>query len=1131
VKIFRSNRLESLADALAQILVSAPDPDPFVAETIVVAGQGLGAWLMQALVDRIGIWAHPKFVFPDATLRGYLSLATGAKIEGKLEGWRPTSLRWRIARILKDSQQLAPESEVARLGARFGNDHAILSASEQIAEVFDRYQLLRPEILLQWEDGARAGGDDHLTPYTTGALGWQKELWQQLCAELGATHLARLVADFSESRGATSQSKWQGPSRLFVFGLSSMPPLYLEALQRIDGFADVFLFVPVPCREYWGESRTRREKVLNEGGEHPLLVGYGQLGADFLVALENLEGGYEDDVGTLFVEPVAQSVLGSLRGDLLANEARRSSGPRMPLQVEADDRSIVVYSCTSVMREVEVLHDVLLGTLRADPSLHPRDIVVYCPTLETYAPAITAIFRGASDDPTEPSLRARIVNRAGGAKRRVDSAFLALLRTMASRATVPDLLDALAHAPVLARYELDVEDVLGPLPRLLEKAGITWGLDPDWREREGANAAGGHSWLEGLARALLGYIAGDVGSLEWEHQPLIGRLQVMSPVSGEGMRLIASMAQFVDDLRKLARDIRAEKRPGQWLALALSIVETMMARVEEFETQTDDLVAALRSWAQEASDSQANVEVEFAWVCNEWARLLANGPNEHLTPQPEVAFFPLAPLRTVPAKVVVVLGMNEGVFPRNENVPTYAREVLRRRLGDHDRREEDRYHFLEILVSADERFIVLYTGFSQRDGSELAPATPVQDLIAVLEQGFVLPEHRRWVERMPLHAYSSLSDRSEAAVIVHSGAHARARARLGSKESPHLGLPHAALPLASIRSKEVLLSQLIRTMLAPSRAFLRQICGVEVPDDFSPDLAGRDPLGEKRNTAFTLDDAILRCLERGEDTSGVILRWSATGQAPAGQLGRTWAEERIRVCTRLFEQANALGSARSRRSADLDIHDWKIVLDDRDFIGDRHVFVRPHALSTKRLVSAWISHLAWSALEDNQRVDWNGTTEVWGVDRTKDVFFVVDQRFEAIEKFKAASWMADWIGAYERALLYPLPFFSELAHTLVTKKSEYEARKGWLPREEGRGEGQRPANQYLYGALDPTSPHYRTPLGDSFARLSEELLMPMVEHLEMVEESKKAKPKGGAKTPSKASDSASEKTPRTRRKA
>ena len=51
-----------------------------------------------------------------------------------------------------------------------------------------------------------------------------------------------------------------------------------------------------------------------------------------------------------------------------------------------------VHSCHGPARQIDVLREVLLGLLQDDSTLEPRDILVMCPDIDTYAPLIVAGF-------------------------------------------------------------------------------------------------------------------------------------------------------------------------------------------------------------------------------------------------------------------------------------------------------------------------------------------------------------------------------------------------------------------------------------------------------------------------------------------------------------------------------------------------------------------------------------------------------------------------------------------------------------------------------------------------------------------------------------------------------------------
>ena len=92
-------------------------------------------------------------------------------------------------------------------------------------------------------------------------------------------------------------------------------------------------------------------------------------------------------------------------GDPGATSARTASQPGPPLPGEPDarallapsDRSLQIHACHGRARQVEVLRDAVLHLLEDDPTLEPRDVIVMCPDIETFAPLIQATFGAGRD--------------------------------------------------------------------------------------------------------------------------------------------------------------------------------------------------------------------------------------------------------------------------------------------------------------------------------------------------------------------------------------------------------------------------------------------------------------------------------------------------------------------------------------------------------------------------------------------------------------------------------------------------------------------------------------------------------------------------------------------------------------
>ena len=189
----------------------------------------------------------------------------------------------------------------------------------------------------------------------------------------------------------------QLPSRVSIFGISTLPKFYLELIEALAGYIEVHLFVMEPTPQWWQDIVSAREegnilkKQPNRTAEdlhlergNTLLASMGKLGRDFLGFVADLDSAVHREH---FIEPRGDTMLSSIQKDIF--ELR---DPAQKASMAGNDRSIQVHSCHSEMREVEVLHDQLLALLSDNPDLQPQDIVVMMPDVATYAPFIEAVF-------------------------------------------------------------------------------------------------------------------------------------------------------------------------------------------------------------------------------------------------------------------------------------------------------------------------------------------------------------------------------------------------------------------------------------------------------------------------------------------------------------------------------------------------------------------------------------------------------------------------------------------------------------------------------------------------------------------------------------------------------------------
>ena len=815
MRLHHSNRMEALAAGLADLMRGDPLP-PLESERVVVPHPNVGRWLSLELARALGVAAHLRFEQPAEFA---WSIMRGAAPDlPREQPYAPAQLRWRIHDLLP-RRPGEPAGGALHGYLRDGDPRARFELADRLARFFDRCLLYRPDWVREWDRGA--------LPH------WQAGLWRRLReadGPAGSPHWVGAVDAFRaalaggrEARGGppadprragtpgeapegpragapsseAPAARWPPPAwprRASFFAVPALSPSYLEMLCEAARGIDLHVFLLNPCREYWGEVRSRREiarrargadprdRYLSEGNE--LLAAWGRAGRDtFDAFLEVADAESEER----FVAPAGARRLAALQRDVLdlrladeaAGAARRgtaaepgappSGGPggappaerppaargRRPDPPPADD-SLQIHVCHSPLREAEVLHDRLLALFDAHRDLEPAHVLVLTPELGVYGPAIEAVFGAAGSIPCH-------VARAPAARSRALRAFLDVLALPGSRYGADSVLAPLAAPALRARFGIG-ETALPALRGLVREAGVRFCVDEAHREGEGLPATAEHTWRQGLRRLLLGYAMGDTDTLVAGLAPgpavaATGGGALRAEVDAETLGRFLTYCEAAFALRgRLA----GERRPAQWAETLRQVADTFFAGAAPPRGQggaaparpdADERVALrelIRDFTRESAGGASPVRFEVVRdVLREHA---GESARASLRLADGVCVASLAPGRVFPAEVVCVAGMNDGVFPRSPSFPSFdlvAAGPARR--GDRDVRHEDRFAFLEALLAARRVFLVSYTGRGLRDDAALPPSVLVDELRDYLGRRFPGVEFET---RHPLQPFS-----------------------------------------------------------------------------------------------------------------------------------------------------------------------------------------------------------------------------------------------------------------------------------------------------------------------------------------------------------------------------------------
>ncbi|TWS24527.1 exodeoxyribonuclease V subunit gamma, partial [Tsukamurella conjunctivitidis] len=520
------------------------------------------------------------------------------------------------------------------------------------------------------------------------------------------------------------------------------------------------------------------------------------------------------------------TVLGALQASVA--EDTPLSGDYTP------DGSVEFHACHGPARMIEVLRERLVRLFEDDPTLQPRDVLVTCPDIETYAPLIRSAFGqavvgAASPEPlpgteqVHPAqrLRVRLADRALRFTNPLLDALVTVLEIADGRATVAQVLDLAATEPVRRRYRFGDSDI-ERLRAWAGPSGARWGLDAAGRERYGLGGFPQNTLATALDRIVLGVVA-DESAGEW-----LGLGLPLDDVDSTDIDLVGRFAQFQDVLTRAAADSRGRRSARAWaesLQRLIGEVGAVPAADSWQVTQAGrEITAALRDGADR--------DLTLTEVRAMLASRLSAKPTRANFRTGELTVCTLVPMRSVPHRVVVLLGLDDEVFPRSTRYS--GDDVLGRTpcVGERDPRAEDRELFLDAVTSATDRLLVFYTGADPVKGTRRPPAVPASELRDATQALLSDPAADGLEFRHPLQPFDPVNFDPAAfgqqtPFSFDPAAYAGAVAALRAPAPP---APFLTEPLAASVVEDVDLDALVRFCEHPVRAFLRQRLGFTVPD-------------------------------------------------------------------------------------------------------------------------------------------------------------------------------------------------------------------------------------------------------------------------------------------------------------
>jgi exodeoxyribonuclease V gamma subunit len=969
-----SNQLEELAGILAEMLKDGRDPlDPTI---IVVQTPGVARWLNLALADRLGASMGLRFLFP----RNFIDEMCGKLLGGETPAHPDCAeMTWRIFAALPS---VAVESGDEALENYLKGNLTLrrYELAGKLADLFDRYLVHRPEMIAAWEAGA-AKRD------------WQAILWRTLSAEKQVPHLAAL---FPRLENAAPDAGTL-PDRVFLFGISTLPQLYFNFLQILGKSVRIDLFALAPSAEYWGDLQSARQAKLENalgidaGFGQILLSSMGKQGKDFFNLLD--DAGFNPGSEN-FVEPGEATMLHRLQSDILHMRQKHAEG-------DEPDGSIKVVSCAGRMRETEVLRDHILHLFETMPELRPRDILVLAPTISDYAPFVEAVF---GCDTSEARIPFSIADKTIR-EQPLAGALSRVFALASSRRTSREIFSILESPAVAAKFDLDAE-TLASARRMCLETGVRWGFDASDREKLGFGPEARNSWKAGMDSLTLGIMTNG------------GIFEGIAPypdAEGDAAATIGKLTEAYTSLRDAVRAIENDRPLSEWPVALKKCVNLILPDAPEYSDEKSTILTAISNLAGYA-DFAGNAPVDLASVGNFIETALGESLAPHGFLSGKVTFAELKPMRSVPAKVICLLGMDDEAFPRQDRPPAFDLIWKERREGDRSVREGDRYLFLETLLCARDSLYISYPGVSQHGDADTPPSVVVTELLEFLGNG----KTSGFITRHPLQPFSKEYFNGGSPFYSYSEYDCEA-AKAGLSKHNSSQSFSVDSGIVSEEFSHIDFETLVEYFQHPAKFFLKNVACAARPDEDTPP----DEDEPQRVGALDRYAEKLRLVElnlKGESWNGEVAASLSRGIFPWGAYGEAQAAS-IRSEALVF--CNELKPAISpeprfiRDKFEAGKDNARVFLDLA--LGPVHGGVllsyRCAQLRTKDILRAWMTAIAVSAMREK------------GVDDASAIKGVEVLAGDGAHKLAippdGMRRLGGLIDIYREGLSRPLPIFAE----------------------------------------------------------------------------------------------------------
>lgn len=768
--VYFSNRTEQLYEEFKRSYLAT---GPFTRRVVIVPSTAMKSWLSIKMASdaELGVSAGLEIGFLDPSLKKLSSLLLSKSVESsqepdtmKLALGIETAIKECLAEYHTSTHQQKKVLEPLRhylgiinsdqLSRR--SQRRVTALSIELSKLFLNYGTYGGKVVAEWANS---------TP-----THWQHVLWQKI-----ESLFSPWLYPYRKLETFTIDQDWQpGQLQVYLFGLSYIAPLHHRWFQNLSHYLPVRYYLLSPCQQFWSDTLSEKEgsrlmafwqsqgmpasqlDALDQflRDTNPLLANFGKPGREMAAQIEMSRAHVHEDYvsnNKLAEHPVYTDLLSpdliqqhdhtpltmleAVQADLLL--MRKPGGQKV--EFSQSDVTLQVHGAPKPAREVQVVYDTILSIIekhqRDESPITPGDILVMAPDINVYSPFVRSVFESA-----DSKLAAHLMDLKSISEHSLIQGFLELLQLPLGRWELSRLLDLMQYPSFKASRQISSEEIK-TLADWLKKAGIRWGNDSSHRNellKRDHGVAGmveecwHGTWEHGLGRLLEGLAIRSEAQEHW--LPLGGIDPTQSELLGKFLQLFRSLLL---DLKPLVDN--TQMTLGDWSNYLKCLFDTYFAYGHEDKNAAKLLNDHISAFAK-AGQKQETAKFFFHTILRHlelaFEAQIASHKEAFLG---AVRFCSLLPMRAVPAKVIILMGMNDGKFPRSNQSQTLNLLLDHAKIDYYPSQVEfDRYLFLESLLSARRYFIMTYTTQTAGDPHPQVPSLLVEEVLAYVDKAYTI---------------------------------------------------------------------------------------------------------------------------------------------------------------------------------------------------------------------------------------------------------------------------------------------------------------------------------------------------------------------------------------------------------